>query len=103
MVIAAVHLLGRPPEAESQAAARQASGTVTAVTEQSRTLVVEVPLGGKRMIVGVEVPESAAIIVKGKSGRLGDIRVGDRLTLRYIREEHRLVTKRIEVSGQRGR
>lgn len=41
--------------------------------------------------------------MKGKSGRLGHIRVGDRLTLRYIREEQRLVAERIEVSAQRGR
>jgi Cu/Ag efflux protein CusF len=82
---------------EAKAAIRAASGTVTAVTPESGTVVVESTLGGKPWILGVEVPEGAAITAGGKTKKLEELKTGDRVRLRWIREENRLVAESISV------
>jgi len=80
-------------------AARAATGIVTAVTPESRTLVVESALGGKPWILGVEVTEGGVIAAGGKTGKLEDLKTGDQVRLRWIREENRLVAESISVIG----
>ncbi|MBI4841359.1 MAG: hypothetical protein HY803_09860 [candidate division NC10 bacterium] len=84
---------------EAKAAERAAAGTVTAVTPASRTVVVESTLSGKPWILGVEVPEGLAITVGGKTKKLDDLKAGERVRLRWIREENRLVAESIAVVG----
>lgn len=84
---------------EVKAAVQAATGTVAAVTPEPRTVVVESTLGGQPWILGVEVPEGLAITVGGKTKKLEDLKTGDRVRLRWIREENRLVAESIEVVG----
>ena len=107
LVAAAILLLGAAPtmaaqdagKAEVKAAERAATGTVTALTPASRTVVVESRLGGQPWILGVEVPEGLAITVGGKTKKLDDLKAGERVRLRWIREENRLVAESISVIG----
>ena len=78
---------------------RVATGTITTVTPATRTLVVESRLGEKPWILGVEVSERLAITVGGKTGKLEDLRTGERVRLRWTREKDRLVAESIEVEG----
>jgi hypothetical protein len=71
---------------------RTVSGTVTAVTIESRTIVVEAQVGGTTLVVGAEVPEGATI--KGAKS-LADIKAGDRVTLQYVRTEKGLTAESI--------
>lgn len=86
-------------KAEVKAAERAATGTVTALTPASRTVVVESRLGGQPWILGVEVPEGLAITIGGKTRKLEDLKAGDRIRLRWIREENRLVAESIALVG----
>ena len=76
---------------------RVTTGSVIAVTPATRTLVVESQLADHPRILGLEVPESLAITVGGKTKKLEDLRTGERVRLRWIREKHRLVAESIEV------
>lgn len=84
---------------EAKGVARVATGIVTAVTPESRTVVVESALGGKPWILGVEVREDLAISAGGKTKKLEDLKTGDRVRLRWIREKDRLVAESIAVIG----
>ena len=86
------------PKGERKAA-RAATGTVIAVTPESRTVVVESTLGGKSWILGVEVPEGASVVTAKGGKKLEEIKTGDRVRLRWIREENRLVADSISVIG----
>jgi len=86
------------PKGEAKAA-RAATGTLTAVTPESRTVVVESALGGKPWILGVEVREDLAISAGGKTKKLEGLKTGDRLRLRWLREENRRVAESISVIG----
>ena len=107
LVAAAILLLVAAPAMAAQdvgtggakAAERAAAGTVTAVTPASRTVVVESRLGGQPWILGVEVPEGLAITIGGKTRKLEDLKAGDRIRLRWIREENRLVAESIALVG----
>lgn len=79
--------------------ARAATGGVVAVTPESRTVVVEATLVGKPWVLGVEVPEGLAISAGAKTGKLEDLETGDRVRVRWIREENRLVAESISVIG----
>ncbi len=76
---------------------RVTTGSVLAVTPATRTLVVESQLADHPWILGLEVPESLAITVGGKTKKLEDLRTGERVRLRWIREKDRLVAESIEV------
>lgn len=84
---------------EMKAGERAATGTVLAVTPESRTLVVESRLGGQPWILGVEVPEGLAVTAEGKTRKLDDLKAGDRVRLRWNREENRLVAESIAMVG----
>ncbi len=71
---------------------RSVSGTVTAVTLPSKTIVVEANVGNTTMTVGAEVPEGTSI--KGAK-TLADIAAGDRVTLEYVRSDKGLIAKSI--------
>jgi hypothetical protein len=56
-------------------------GTVVAVTPDSRTVVVDVPLERKVLRVGATVPEGVAITKGGRSATLGDLGPGLRVRI----------------------
>src|SRR5574341_1792242 len=66
-----------------------ASGMVVAVTPGSKTIVVESTLGGQPWIIGAEATEQTRF--EGKAKGLEDVQPGSRVTIKWLREEHRLV------------
>ncbi len=84
---------------ESKTAVRATTGTVMAVTAESRTVVVEATLAGKPWILGVEVPKGATITTGRGARKLEDLKAGERVRLRWVREENRLVAETISVIG----
>jgi len=72
-----------------------ASGTAVAVTEASKTIVVESTLGGKPWIIGAEVTDRTRF--GGKARGLQDVRAGARVTIQWVREENRLAVRSVTL------
>ncbi len=96
-LIAASATAAESAKGEAKDAGRVATGTVAAVTAATRTLVVESTLGGQPWILGVVVPDGLAVTIGGKAKQLEDLKAGERVRLRWIREQDRLVAESIEV------
>lgn len=80
------------------AVAREVVGVVSAVDVQYKALVIEVPYKkDDTLTVGVTLDDSTNIAIGGKKASLGDIKIGDRVKLNYIRTEKQLIAKRIEL------
>lgn len=88
-------------EEKKTSAAREVVGVVSAVDVPYKALLVEVPRAKKEttLKVGVTLDDSTQIAVGGKKAALGDIKIGDRVRLSYIRTEKQLIAKRISVLG----
>ena len=93
-------------EAERQASATRAAayvGTVVAVTPDSRTLVVDVPLRETVLRVGAEVTDTTRITADGQAVSLDRLQTGDRVRISVRRIETGNEAISIEVlSGRRG-
>jgi hypothetical protein len=76
------------------------TGTVAAVTIESRAVVVEIPRGKDSLTVGAEVLSDTVLKANGRSITLADIRVGDRVRIEWSRREHGLVAHTIVVMKQ---
>jgi len=72
-----------------------ASGTVVAVTEGSKTIVIQSTLEGKPWIVGAEVADDTEF--EGKAKELKDLKPGDTVTMRWVRQEHGALARSITV------
>lgn len=70
---------------------RTAMGTVSAVDVQSSALVVEAPTAKGTLTVGVTMNKDATVTRKGKHVNLGDLQVGEKVTIRYTRDGDMLV------------
>ncbi|MBI3078623.1 MAG: hypothetical protein HYY85_16815 [Deltaproteobacteria bacterium] len=77
-------------------------GEVTAVDTEAGALVMEAVVGQGTITVGVVV-EQDTVIKAPPDNRLRDIKVGDTVLMRYLRTEHRLIAKSIEVRPSRSR
>ena len=78
---------------------RRVGGVVTAVEPGAAppTLVVRAMEGTTPLIVGVDVP-GTAIIRQGKAQKsLGDIKVGDRVWMKYARTTNHLLAEDIHI------
>jgi Cu/Ag efflux protein CusF len=72
-------------------------GEVTAVESGAKTLTVKVMRGKKAETIGVDVPDTAKI-TQGKAAKtLGDIKVGDRVWMKYDRMSNKLVADQIRI------
>lgn len=79
------------------AADRTVRGTVTAVETAAKTLTVKAMVNKKEDIIGVEVPD-AVKITQGKATKtLADIKVGDRVWMKYDRMSDKLVADEIHI------
>ncbi len=69
------------------AAARPAGlvGKVVAVTPQSQTIVVDVPLGKETLRLGAETTDETKIMVDGKTASLDALKAGGRVRISYHR------------------
>lgn len=85
-------------KAEKEVAAdRIVRGEVTAVETTAKTLTVKTMRNKKEDIIGVDVPDSVKI-TQGKAARtLADIKVGDRVWMKYDRMSDKLVADQIRI------
>ena len=72
-----------------------ASGTVVAVTEASKTIVVESALGGKPWIIGIEMTDQTQFGGRAKGFR--DVKAGGKVTIQWVREEDRLTARSVTL------
>ena len=86
---------------EKEAAAdRTVRGEVTAVEATAKTLSVKTMRNKKEETIGVEVPD-AVKITQGKAVKtLADIKVGDRVWMKYDRMSDKLVADQIHILPQ---
>jgi len=72
-------------------------GEVTAVESSAKTLTVKVMRGKEAETIGVDVPDTAKI-TQGKAAKtLADIKVGDRVWMKYDRTSDKLVADQIRI------
>jgi len=84
-------------EKERKAEFHRVRGEVTAVEPGAKSLVVKAMPGKKELTVGVDVTDKT-IIREGKAHKtLGDIRVGDRVWMKYQRTNDKLVADFIRI------
>jgi Cu/Ag efflux protein CusF len=76
---------------------RDVAGKVIAVELGSKTIVMEAPAGKSIMTVGAEVPDKASITAGRVAKKLSDIKVGDKIRMKYVREEDKLVVQSIAI------
>jgi hypothetical protein len=85
-------------KAEKEVAAdRTVQGEVTAVETAAKTLSVKTMRNKKEEIIGVEVPDTVKI-TQGKTAKtLSDIKVGERVWMKYDRMSDKLVADQIHI------
>ncbi len=94
-IVAAMALLAEMDLSAAEERVQVASGTVVAVTEASKTIVVESMLGGKPWIIGAEVTGQTRF--GGKAKGLQDVRAGARVTIEWVRGENRLTIRSVTL------
>ncbi len=82
---------------------RAGAGTVSAITMESRSVVVQIPHGRDSLTVGAEVPPDAVLRADGRAIDLGKIRPGDRVRITWSRHEQGLTAHEIIVLGKASR
>lgn len=76
---------------------RDMVGKVVAVELGSKTIVMSTTVGKSVMTVGAEVPDKASITAGKAAKRLADIKVGDKIRMRWVREEDKLIVQSIAI------
>ena len=97
-VLAAVGMLalqGAAALAAKEGVVQAATGTVVAVTEASKTIVIESKLGGKPWIVGAEVAGDTKF--EGKAKGLKDVKPGDTVTSQFVVGEQGALARSVAV------
>lgn len=95
VVVAVLVLQGGAALAAEEAKVQAASGTVVAVTEGAKTIVIQSTLDGKPWIIGAEVADDTKF--EGKAKGLKDVKPGDRVTMQWVRQEHGDVARSVTV------
>ena len=82
---------------EGKSEMHRVSGEVTAVEPGAKTMVVKAMEGKKVLDVGVDVTDKT-IIREGKTNKtLGDIKVGDRVWMKYEKTSDKLIAEYIRI------
>ena len=76
---------------------RDMVGKVVAVEPGSKTIVMETTVGKSVMTVGAEVPDTASITAGKAAKKLADIKVGDKIRMKWLREDNKLVVQSIAI------
>ena len=79
------------------AADRTVRGEVTAVETTAKTLTVKTMRNKKEDIVGVDVPDMVKITEGKATKTLADVKVGDRVWMKYDRMSSKLVADEIHI------
>ena len=89
---------------EHESIKRWVSGTVVATDTKAipNTIVITaVSWKGKELIVGAQVLSDTEITIDRKTAHLLNIKIGDKVSMIYLRESTRLVARKIEVKRQK--
>jgi len=73
------------------------TGKVTSIDPQGKAITISAKAGKEALDVGVIVDKDTMIKVKGKAATLKDIKVGDTVTIRYVRSNDlyaKVITKK---------
>lgn len=63
-----------------------ATGKITALDPGGKGIVIDQNIGGKEpLVVGTIVDKDTVVKIKGKTAGLNDLKVGDTVTIRYLR------------------
>lgn len=65
-----------------------ATGKVTSVDPQGKAITISAKVGKEAMDVGTIVDKDTKVKVGGKAANLNDIKVGDTVTIRYLRSDN---------------
>ncbi len=84
LIAALLMLQGAAALAANEGRVEGTSGTVVAVTEGTKTVVIQSTLKGKPWIVGAVVTDSTKF--GGKAKALKDIKAGDKVTMQWVRQ-----------------
>lgn len=84
VVMVAFFLAGAAVAAE-KGKMETATGKVTAIDPQGKAITINAMVGKEAMDVGTAVDKDTVIKVGGKTASLKDIKVGDTVTIRYLR------------------
>jgi Cu/Ag efflux protein CusF len=71
--------------AEEKGKMETASGKVTSIDPQGKAITINAMVGNQALDVGTAVDKDTVIKVGGKTATLKDIKVGDTVTIRYLR------------------
>lgn len=84
-------------QAEKKADIHRVRGEVTAVEPTAKTMVVKAMEGKKELTVGVDITDKT-IIREGKASKtLGDVKVGDRVWMKYEKSSDKLLADFIRI------
>jgi hypothetical protein len=71
--------------AEEKGKMESATGKVTSIDPQGKAITISAKVGKEVMDVGTAVDKDTVVKVKGKSATINDIKVGDTVTIRYLK------------------
>lgn len=75
-------------EHEAMGKMETATGKVTSVDPGGKAITISERIGGKETLdVGTIVSKDTTVKIKGKEATLGDIKVGDTVTIRYLKSD----------------
>ena len=84
-------------KAEKKSEVRRVRGEVTAVEPGAKTMVVKAMEGSKSLDIGVDITDKT-IIREGKATKtLADLKIGDRVRLKYEKTADKLVADDIRI------
>lgn len=84
-------------QAEKKSTIHRVRGEVTAVEPGAKTMVVKAMEGKKELTVGVDITDKT-IIREGKASKtLGDVKVGDRVWMKYEKSSDKLIADFIRI------
>ena len=88
------------PGEHAVAPERVVIGHVAAVEVPAKTLTITAMRGKEKETIGVDVPDTAKILHGKTRKTLGDLRVGDRVWMKYDRLATKLVADEIRIEGR---
>lgn len=78
-------------------------GEIRGVNVAARSFTVkETFKGGEAKLIHFDLAEDAVILIHGQRASLGEIRVGDSVTVKYVEKEGRKIAKACDVAKPAG-
>ncbi|HVN96447.1 MAG TPA: hypothetical protein VMT62_08460 [Syntrophorhabdaceae bacterium] len=74
--------------ADEKARMETATGKVISVDPQGKAITITAKIGSETMDVGTIVDKDTKIMIKGKPAPINDIKLGDTVTVRYLKSDN---------------